>query len=114
MVLFVLIKSCQGIAYSRTNECRIYKLGYPMEEARALATVLSDTQADSLVARNEHDTIAIPVIHAHYFIAENFDRYLEYHRAGQHWSRPRPENKCSAMRHYQRPADAGQQSPLPG
>jgi len=81
MVLFVLIKSCQGIAYSRTNECRIYKLGYPMEEARALATVLSDAQADSLVARNEHDTIAIPVIHAHYFIAKNFDRYLAYHKA---------------------------------
>lgn len=81
MVLFVLIKSCQGIAYSRSNECRIYKLGYPMEEARALAAVLTDEQADSLIARNEHDTIAIPVIHARYFIADNFDRYLAYHKA---------------------------------
>ncbi len=80
-VLLVLVKSCQGIAYNYTNECRIYKLGYPMEEARALATVLSDAQADSLVARNEHDTIAIAVINARYFITDNFDRYLAYHKA---------------------------------
>ena len=79
-VLLVMVKSCQGIAYNFTNECRIYKLGYPIEEARALAAVLSDAQADSLVARQEHDTIAIPVIQARYFIADNFDRYLAYHK----------------------------------
>ena len=81
MVLFVLIKSCQGIAYNYTKECRIYKLGYPMEEARVLSSVLSDAQADSLIARNEHDTIAIHVIHERYFIADNFDRYLALHKA---------------------------------
>ena len=80
LVLFVLIKSCQGIAYNFTNECNIYKLGYPIEDARALVAVLSDAQADSLIARGEHDTIAIPIIHARYFIAENFDRYLAYHK----------------------------------
>ena len=79
-VLLVIVKSCQGIAYNFTNECRIYKLGYPIEEARTLAAVLNDAQADSLVARQEHDTIAIPVIHARYFIADNFDRYLAYHK----------------------------------
>ena len=79
-VLLVMVKSCQGIAYNFTNECRIYKLGYPIEEARTLAAVLTDAQADSLVARKEHDTIAIPVIHARYFIADNFDRYLAYHK----------------------------------
>ena len=79
-VLLVMVKSCQGIAYNFTNECRIYKLGYPIEEARALAAVLSDAQADSLVARQEHDTIAIPVIQARYFITDNFDRYLAYHK----------------------------------
>ena len=79
-VLLVMVKSCQGIAYNFTNECRIYKLGYPIEEARTLAAVLTDAQADSLVARREHDTIAIPVIHARYFIADNFDRYLAYHK----------------------------------
>lgn len=79
-VLLVMVKSCQGIAYNFTNECRIYKLGYPIEEARALAAVLCDAQADSLVARQEHDTIAIPVIQARYFIADNFDRYLAYHK----------------------------------
>ena len=79
-VLLVMVKSCQGIAYNFTNECRIYKLGYPIEEARTLAAVLTDAQTDSLVARREHDTIAIPVIHARYFIADNFDRYLAYHK----------------------------------
>ena len=80
MVLFVLVKSCQGIAYNFTRECKIYKLGYPIEEARALVAVLSDAQADTLIAHQEHDTIAIPVIHARYFIADNFDRYLAYHK----------------------------------
>ena len=79
-VLLVMVKSCQGIAYNFTNECRIYKLGYPIEEARTLAAVLSDAQADSLVARQEHDIIALPVIHTRYFIADNFDRYLAYHK----------------------------------
>ena len=27
-VLLVMVKSCQGIAYNFTNECKIYKLGY--------------------------------------------------------------------------------------
>lgn len=80
LVLLVLVKCCQGIAYNYSNECRIYKLGYPIEEARALVSVLTDQQADSLIARGEHDTIAIPVIQARYFIADNFNRYLAYHK----------------------------------
>ena len=80
LVLLVLVKSCQGIAYNFTRECKIYKLGYPIEEARALVAVLSDEQADTLIAHHEHDTIAIPVIHARYFIADNFDRYLALHK----------------------------------
>ena len=79
-VLLVMVKSCQGIVYNFSNECKIYKLGYPIEEARALVAVLSDAQADTLIAHQEHDTIAIPVIHARYFIADNFDRYLAYHK----------------------------------
>ena len=80
LVLFVLFKCGQGIAYNFTNECRIYRLGYPIDEARALATVLSDEQADSFIVRGEHDTIAYPLLSQRYFIAENFDRYLAYHK----------------------------------
>jgi D-alanyl-D-alanine carboxypeptidase len=80
LVLFVLVKSCQGIAYNFTNECRIYRLGYPIYQARALAAVLSDEQADSLIVRGEHDTIAYPLLSERYFIAKNFDRYLAYHK----------------------------------
>ena len=81
MVLFVLVKSCQGIIYNYSNECKIYKLGYPIEEARALVAVLSDTQAASLIARQEHDTLAYPIINGRYFIAKNFERYLAFHKA---------------------------------
>ena len=80
LVLLVLVKCCQGVAYNFTRECKIYKLGYPIDEARSLAAVLDDQQADSLIARNVHDTIAYPVINERYFIADNFDRYLAYHR----------------------------------
>ena len=79
-VLLVLVKSCQGIVYNYSDECKIYKLGYPIEEARLLTTVLSDDQADSLIARGEHDTIAYPVINERYFIAKNFERYLAFHK----------------------------------
>lgn len=81
MVLFVLVKSCQGIVYNYSDECKIYKLGYPIEEARALVAVLSDTQADSLIARQEHDTLAYPLLGERYFILKNFDRYLAFHKA---------------------------------
>ena len=81
LVLFVLIKSCQGIAYNFSNECRIYKLGYPIDQARALAAVLTDEQADSFVVRSEHDTIAYPLLSERYFISDNFERYLAYHKA---------------------------------
>ena len=60
LVLLVLVKSCQGIAYNYSNECKIYRLGYPIDEARLLAATLSDEQVDSLIAHQEHDTIAIP------------------------------------------------------
>ncbi len=79
-VLLVIVKSCQGIAYNFSNECRIYKLGYTIEEARCLVASLSEEQADSLIARQEHDTIAIPLLDMRYFIVDNFDRYLAYHK----------------------------------
>lgn len=80
LVLLVLVKSCLGIVYLYSDEHKIHKLGYPIEEARALLAVLSEEQADSLIARQEHDTIAVPVINERYFIAKNFDRYLAYHK----------------------------------
>ena len=79
-VLLVLVKSCQGIVYNFTDECRIYKLGYPIDQARALAQELNEEQIDSLIARGEHDTIAYPFTTRRYFIADNFERYLAYHK----------------------------------
>jgi len=80
MVLLVIFKSCRDIAYSKSNECRIYRLGYSIAEARRLAAVLTDQQTDSLIARGEHDTIAIPLTNERYFIARNFDYYLALHK----------------------------------
>ena len=79
-VLLVMVKSCQGIAYNFTNECRIYKLGYTIDEARTLVATLSEAQEDSLIAHQEHDTIAIPVLGMRYFIDDNFSRYLAFHK----------------------------------
>ena len=81
LVLLVLVKSCQGIVYYNSNECRIYRLGYPLDQAKLLAATLSDEQADSLIARQEHDTIAYPLLSERYFIVKNFDRYLAFHKA---------------------------------
>lgn len=81
LVLLVLVKSYQGIAYNYSNECKIYKLGYPIEEARILVATLSDEQADSLIARQKHDSIAVPIMSCRYFITKNFDRYLAFHKA---------------------------------
>ena len=80
LVMLVLVMTCQGIAYSCSNEGRICRLGYPIDQARAIAAVLSDEQADSLIARGEHDTIAYPIINERYFIAKNFDYYLALHK----------------------------------
>ena len=80
LVLLVLVKSCQGIIYYNSNECKVYRLGYPIDEARAIVGVLSNEQIDSLVVRQEHDTIAYPLLDERYFIAKNFDRYLAFHK----------------------------------
>ena len=80
-VLLVMVKSCQGIVYNYSDECKIYKLGYTIDEARSLVSTLSKEQADSLIAHKEHDTIAIPLLGMRYFIADNFGRYLAYHKA---------------------------------
>ena len=80
LVLLVTVKSCQGIVYYNSDECRIHRMGYPIEEAQLLVSTLSNSQVDSLIARQEHDTMAIPVIQARYFIADNFDRYLAFHK----------------------------------
>ena len=80
LVLLVIVKSCQGIVYSHSNECKIYKLGYTIDEARAIVATLTKEQADSLIARGEHDTIAYPLLAQRYFITKNFDRYLAYHK----------------------------------
>ena len=79
-VLLVMVKSCQGIAYNFTNECKIYKLGYTIDEAKTLVATLSEAQEDTLIAHQEHDTIAIPMLGMRYFIADNFSRYLAFHK----------------------------------
>ena len=79
-VLLVMVKSCQGIAYNFTNECKIYKLGYTIDEAKTLVATLSEAQEDTLIAHQEHDTIAIPVLGMRYFIDGNFSRYLAFHK----------------------------------
>ena len=79
-VLLVMVKSCQGIAYNFTNECKIYKLGYTIDEAKTLVATLSEAQEDTLIAHQEHDTIAIPMLGMRYFIDDNFSRYLAFHK----------------------------------
>ena len=79
-VLLVMVKSCQGIAYNFTNECKIYKLGYTIDEAQTLVATLSEAQEDTLIVHQEHDTIAIPVLGMRYFIDDNFSRYLAFHK----------------------------------
>lgn len=81
LVLLVLVKSCQGLVYLHSNEHKIHKLGYPIEEARILASTLSDAQADRLIASQEHDSLACSILNERYFILDNFDRYLAFHKA---------------------------------
>lgn len=81
LVLVVLVKSCQGIVYLHTNECKIYRTGYSMEEARMLAAALDDGQVERLVARGEPDSVARRLPSQRYFIGSNMDRYLDYHKA---------------------------------
>ena len=80
LVLLVLVKSCQGLFYYYSDECKIYRLGYPIDQAHTLAATLSEEQADSLIVKGEYDTIAYPLLGERYFIAENFGRYLAYHK----------------------------------
>ena len=80
LVLLVFVKSCQGIVYGRSNECKIRISGYPVDEARALAAVLSNEQIDSLIARQEVDTFAHAIVGGRYYISENFFRYLDFHK----------------------------------
>ena len=79
-VLLVLVKSCQGIIYYHSDECKIYRLGYPIEQARTFTTVLPEQQTQAFIANGEHDTIAYPLLSERYFIARNFNRYLAYHK----------------------------------
>lgn len=81
-VLLVLVKSCQGIVYYNSDECKIYRLGYPIDDARKIVSVLSKAETDTFIAHDEHDTIAIPLLDERYFIADNFNRYLAYHKKG--------------------------------
>lgn len=81
LVLLVCVKSCQGIIYGRSNECKIRLAGYPVDDARALAAVLSNEQIDSLIARHEVDTIAHSVVNGRYFISDNLYRYLDFHKS---------------------------------
>lgn len=80
LALTLMVKGCQGICYHGTAEYRIHRLGYPIDQARAIAGVLSAEQAHSLISRGEHDTIAYPIIKQRYFIARNFDHYLAFHK----------------------------------
>ena len=79
-VLLVIVKSCQGIVYYNSDECKVYRLGYPIEDARKIVSVLSKAETDTFIAHEEHDTIAIPLLSERYFIADNFNRYLAYHK----------------------------------
>jgi len=81
LVLLVLVKSCQGLVYGHSNECKLLRLGYPVTEARAILGELSNDQADSLIVHIGHDTIIYSIVTQRYFIADNLGRYLSYHNS---------------------------------
>lgn len=79
LVLLVMVKSCQGITYSRSNECKLLLLDYSLPETRVILQTLTKEQTDSLIARIGHDTLVCPVITHRYFIADKLERYLAFH-----------------------------------
>ena len=81
LVLLVLVKSCQGIAFLGTSEFKLCKTGYPAKEAHAIATALTDKQIDTLVALAGYDTLACAIVTQPYFIGDNLERYLNCHKA---------------------------------
>lgn len=80
LVLLVLVKSCQGIAFFGTSEFKLCKMGYPAKEAHTIAAVLTDKQIDTLVDLGEMDTLACAIVTQPYFIGDNLERYLNCHK----------------------------------
>jgi len=78
IALLILIAFGIGIHNHCTTEYKIHQLGYPMEEARTIANALTDEQADTLIARQQYDSLIYYIVCQRYFIANNFERYLTY------------------------------------
>ena len=79
--LLLMVKGCQGIVYHSSTEYRLRRLGYGIDEARAMAQSLTAEQADTLLALQCYDDSIYPIVSNRYFIAKNFKRYLTCHCA---------------------------------
>lgn len=81
LVLLVLVKSCQGIAFFSSDEYKLCRMGYPFKEAQTIAAALTDIQIDALVGLGEMDTLACAIVTQPFFIGDNLERYLNCHKS---------------------------------
>ena len=81
LVLLVLVKSCQGIAFFSSDEYKLCRMGYPFKEAQTIVAALTDKQIDALVGLGEMDTLACAIVTQPFFIGDNLERYLNCHKS---------------------------------
>ena len=81
VVILVMIFALWGIRCHNSAEQRIHRLGYPIEQAKVIASKIDKTQCDSLVARETYDSLAYAIVTDRYYIQQYFEDYLAFHQA---------------------------------
>lgn len=63
--------------YRETYEYKITEIGYPIEEAKKLISILPDNKLEELLTK-EYNEAYYKIVTQKYFLTKNYDKYVQY------------------------------------
>lgn len=76
IILIITLKTISVIKYHKTNEYKLKKIGYSIEEIKIIETTTDENI--TYILNNEYNEIIDDLISEKYFIDKNLERYINY------------------------------------
>ena len=78
-ITYGIVTLINFINYRKSNEFKLLTYGYSVDQVEILLDELNESEINDIMTRKKDD-ILVDFINQRYFIYENLDKYLEYHK----------------------------------
>lgn len=72
------VKVHKTMEYHKTYEYKITQIGYPLEQAKKIASTLDDQDLENILNEGKYNEKYFKLINEKYFLVKNYHKYLDY------------------------------------